>query len=327
VNAKTQLAVAGEMPEQLIATVPKELAGLRFDQALAQLFPAYSRTRLVQWVRAGRITVGTKQLSPKHRLQGGEQVQLYPAPIERPYWAPEPLPLRIVHEDSDVLIVNKPQGLVVHPGAGNLQGTLVNALLYHFRELAQVPRAGIIHRLDKETTGLLIIARHLRAHKQLVDQLKARAITREYLGLVIGTLTRSSIINAPIGRHPVQRTRMAVLPSGRPATTRYHILERLPACTLIRLSLDTGRTHQIRVHMAHLGHPLVGDPLYGRRPRIPNGESAKIADALLGFDRQALHAAHLELQHPISRRRLSVDAPLPQDMLGLLELLRANRAP
>ncbi|MGC1951426.1 MAG: 23S rRNA pseudouridine(1911/1915/1917) synthase RluD [Gammaproteobacteria bacterium] len=310
-------------PEPLIATVPKELAGTRFDQALAQLFPDYSRTRLAHWVRMGRITVGTKKLSPKSRLQGGEQVQLHPAPLESPSWTPEALPLAIVHEDCDLLIINKPQGLVVHPGAGNFRGTLVNALLYHFHELAQVPRAGIIHRLDKDTTGLLVVARTLRAHKQLVDQLKARAIIREYLGLVIGTLTSGGVIRAPIGRHPVQRTRMAVNSSGRPATTHYRILERFLACTFIRLSLDTGRTHQIRVHMAHLGYPLVGDPVYGKRPRTHNGGDANLTDALLGFGRQALHATHLELEHPLGRHRLTFDAPLPEDMFGLLEKLRA----
>lgn len=323
--AKTQPAIEGQVPEQLTATVPKELAGLRFDQAVAQLFPDYSRTRLTQWIRAGRITVETQRLPPKHRLQGGERVQLHPAPPEGPCWTPEPLPLSLVHQDRDVLIINKPQGLVVHPGAGNLHGTLVNALLYHFPELAEVPRAGIIHRLDKETTGLLVVARNLRAHKRLVDQLKSRAITREYIGLVVGTVTGGGVISAPIGRHPVQRTRMAVISSGRAASTRYRVLERFLGCTLMRLSLDTGRTHQIRVHMAHLGHPLVGDPLYGKRPRVRNIKDSSIADALLGFGRQALHAAHLELKHPLDRHRLEFNAPLPEDMLGLLEVLRANR--
>jgi len=252
---------------------------------------------------------------------------LHPAPLESPSWTPQPLPLTIVHEDSDLLIINKPQGLVVHPGAGNFHGTLVNALLYHFRELAQVPRAGIIHRLDKDTTGLLVVARTLRAHKQLVDQLKGRAISREYLGLVIGTLTSGGVIRAPVGRHPVQRTRMAVISSGRPATTHYRVLERFLACTFIRVSLDTGRTHQIRVHMAHLGHPLVGDPVYGKRPPSRHGGDLKVTDALLGFGRQALHAAHLELEHPLHRHRLTFDAPLPEDMFGLLEELRAYRAP
>lgn len=325
--SKANPAVEGETPEQLIATVPQELAGLRFDQALAQLFPDYSRTRLAQWARDGRITVGTRKLLPKHRLQGGEQVQVNPAAMGSSCWTPEPLPLTVLHEDDDLLIINKPQGLVVHPGAGNFHGTLVNALLYHFRELAQVPRAGIIHRLDKETTGLLVIARNLRAHKRLVDQLKRRSIARDYIGLVIGTLTGGGLVSAPIGRHPVQRTRMAVIPSGRSATTRYRILERFQTCTLVRLSLDTGRTHQIRVHMAHLGHPLLGDPLYGKRPRTRNSGDAKTAEAVLRFDRQALHAAHLELEHPVRRCRLEFDAPLPRDMFDLLELLRADREP
>lgn len=327
--SKSESDIVPPPPERLTATVPMELAGVRFDQALARLFPDYSRTRLAHWVRTGRITAGAKQLAPKSRLQGGEQVELQPAPAESPRWTPEPLPLTIMHKDRDVLIINKPQGLVVHPGAGNFHGTLVNALLYHFPELAQVPRAGIIHRLDKDTTGLLIVARTLRAHKQLVARLKERAIAREYIGLAIGSLISGGIINVPIGRHPIQRTRMAVVASGRSATTRYRVLERFDGCTLIRLSLDTGRTHQIRVHMAHLNHPLVGDPLYGRRLQIRNGRDsdAKAANAFRDFPRQALHAAHLALEHPTSGHLLRFDAPLPEDMAALLERLRGLRAP
>ncbi|MGF1614931.1 MAG: 23S rRNA pseudouridine(1911/1915/1917) synthase RluD [Gammaproteobacteria bacterium] len=318
---------ACESPEELIATVPKALAGLRFDQALAQLFPRYSRTRLTRWVRAGRVTVETKALSPKDRLQGGERVQLHPMPIEAPAWAPEPLPLTIVYQDNDLLIINKPQGLVVHPGAGNFQGTLVNGLLYHFPELAQIPRAGIVHRLDKDTTGLLVIARSLDAYQALVEQLKRRTVSRDYLGLVIGTVTAGGVVNAPLGRHPVQRTRMAVVASGRSATTRYRVVERYFAYTLLHLSLDTGRTHQIRVHMTHLGHPLLGDPVYGRRPPLPRREDGELPRALQGFARQALHAGHLELEHPLSRRQLRFEAPLPADLSRVIELLRAHREP
>lgn len=296
-------------------SIPRELAGLRLDQALARVFPEHSRSRLQAWVRAGRVLLDARPAADLARkVWGGERVALAaPAPERDPARA-EAIPLPVVYEDDAILVVDKPAGLVVHPGAGNRRGTMLNALLHHAPALARVPRAGIVHRLDKDTSGLLVIAKAVEAHTDLVRQLAARTVTREYRAIVHGRLSGAGVVDAPIGRHPVARTRMAVTARGRAARTHYRVVEQFAAATLVALSLETGRTHQIRVHMRALGHPLVGDPTYGRR----RGAAGAAGD----FPRQALHAARLGLVHPVTRARQEWSSPLPGDMRALLASLR-----
>jgi len=289
-----------------------EAAGSRFDAALARALPQYSRSRLRAWIDAGRVTLDGRPAAATHRVRGGEHVVVR-AVAEPDAAAPaaEAIALAIVHEDDALLVVDKPAGLVVHPGAGNRTGTLQNALLHHAPGLAAVPRSGIVHRLDKDTSGLLVVAKTLPAHVDLVRQLAARTVHREYFALVAGDLRRGGTIEAPIGRHPTRRTTMAVVATGKPARTHFDVIERFGVATLLRCRLETGRTHQIRVHLASLGHPLVGDPTYGRKGGI-------------AFARQALHAARLALVHPVSGRRCRWDAPLPADFDALLTALRAR---
>lgn len=301
------------------------MAGLRLDQALAQLFPDYSRSRLQQWVKQGRVKVDGEALRPRDKLQGGEWIELEAVEEPRGEFLPQAIPLAIVFEDEHLIVLNKPAGLVVHPAAGHRDGTLQNALLHHAPQLARLPRAGIVHRLDKETSGLLVVAKTLKAHKGLVDQLQARTVKREYLALVQGRMTAGGTVNAPIGRHPVDRKRFAVVEGGKEAITHYRVAERFPHHTLIRVQLETGRTHQIRVHMAYLRYPLVGDPQYGRL-RLPPGASDELIEALRGFKRQALHAARLSLTHPETGEELSWESPLPEDFQNLLEALRKAAA-
>jgi len=294
-------------------TVPPELAGLRLDQALARMFPEHSRSRLAAWVREGRVTIDAGAAEVRRKVWGGERIHVAPAaePSQTAF-AAEAIPLAIVYEDDDLLVIDKPAGLVVHPGSGNWQGTMLNALLHHAPQLAALPRAGIVHRLDKDTTGLLVVAKTLEAQTDLVRQLQARTVKRQYLALVHGRVERSGRIDAPIGRHPTLRTRMAVVGAGKPATTHYRVLKRHAAATLVECTLETGRTHQIRVHFASLGHPLVGDPVYGSRRAV--------ADAKLrAFPRQALHACRLALIHPRTGAELAWESPLPADMRDLLE--------
>jgi len=308
--------------KNLSAEVPEDMAGLRLDRVLALLFSDYSRARLQQWIRDGQVSVDGKQLRPRDKLHGGEQLKVSASlEIETEYQA-EPIPLDIVFEDEAMLVINKPAGLVVHPAVGNRVGTLLNALLHHAPEVAAVPRAGIVHRLDKDTSGLLVVARTLEAHKHLVDQLQARAFEREYQAVSCGVMTAGGTVDAPIGRHPVHRVRMAVVNNGKEAVTHYRVIERFRSHTHVRVQLETGRTHQIRVHMAHIRYPLIGDPLYGGRLRIPQGCSETLLDTLKKFKRQALHAARLGLVHPSSGEELSWQAELPQDMQHLLAALK-----
>jgi 23S rRNA pseudouridine1911/1915/1917 synthase len=310
--------------EQLSAEIGEEQAGLRLDQALAQLFPDFSRSRLQQWVKEGLVTLDGRVCRPRDRVLEGGRVELQARMDEQVECRPQPIPLDILFEDKQLLVINKPAGLVVHPAAGNWEGTLQNALLHHDASLIELPRAGIVHRLDKDTSGLLVVARTALAHKSLVAQLQGREVKREYRALVDGVLVAGGTVNAPIGRHPTQRIRMAVTPGGKPAVTHYRVLERFRAHSYLRVNLETGRTHQIRVHMAHIHHPLLGDPVYGGRLRLPAGASAPLQEALRGFRRQALHARRLGLMHPASGDWLEWEVPVPQDMAGLLEVLRTD---
>jgi len=301
-----------------------ELSCLRLDQALARLFGDYSRSRLQGWIREGRVLVDGQPRKPRDKVVSGERIELR-AVLERqvPVQAQE-IPLEIVHEDEHLLVVSKPAGLVVHPAAGVADGTLQNALLYHDARLALLPRAGIVHRLDKETTGLMVVARSPVAHKRLVEALQARRIDRHYQALVVGRPTAGGRVEAPIGRHPVQRTRMAVVEGGKPAVTHYRIAEPLRIHTLLDVKLESGRTHQIRVHMAHIHYPLVGDPAYGGRLKLPPGADEETLQALRTFRRQALHARCLELEHPVTGEAMAWEAPLPEDFSSLLDVLRRD---
>lgn len=315
-----------EQSTQFDATVPAEFAGLRLDQALAQMFPDYSRSRLKAWLMDGQVLVDGAVWRPRDRVDGGEIVELTVVQEAAVRAEPEPIPLDVAFEDEVLIVVNKPAGLVVHPGAGNASGTLMNALLHHDPSLEALPRAGIIHRIDKDTSGLLLVAKTLPAHTVLVRRLADREISRQYLAVCNGVLTGGGTIDAAIGRHPVDRTRMSVRDDGRPAVTHYTVLERYRAHTYIKVKLETGRTHQIRVHFAHRRHALVGDPVYGGRLAIPGGASEELQTALRTFRRQALHASRLELAHPTTGVAISVDAPLPQDFEHLLAALRGDAA-
>jgi 23S rRNA pseudouridine1911/1915/1917 synthase len=298
--------------------VPHDCAGLRIDQTLARLLPEHSRTRLRQWMEAGFVTIAGVVPAPRDRVHGGERLSVrIPAATPIVEDAAEPIALPIVDEDDAILVLDKPAGLVVHPGAGNRSGTLLNALLHHAPALGTLPRAGIVHRLDKDTSGLMVVAKTLQAQTHLVRQLQARSVARHYLALVSGDLVRSVVVDAPIGRHPVLRTSMAVVASGRPARTHVDVVARHTATTLVRCRLETGRTHQIRVHLASIGHPLVGDPVYGGRNR-------KLPEALRNFPRQALHAEHLSLVHPVSHRQRAWSSPLPADFAALLAVVDAS---
>ncbi len=296
--------------------VPGEDSGLRLDQGLVRLWPKHSRSRLQNWIREGRIRLdGVVVTEPKHKLWGGEVVELEEALDEKALSSlPEAIPLNIVHEDEAIIIIDKPAGLVVHPGSGNWSGTLLNALLHYEPALEHVPRAGIVHRLDKETSGLMVVARTLEAQTNLVRQLQARTVKRYYQALVRGSVERGGTVDAPIGRHPTQRTKMAVVKTGKPARTHYRVVERFIDCTLIECALETGRTHQIRVHMTSIGHPLVGDPVYGGgASRVPIGPE---------FARQALHARRLGLVHPLTGKAMLWKSNVPEDMAELIATAR-----
>ena len=291
---------------------------MRLDQALARLLPEYSRNRLQDWMRSGLITVDGGPASAKAKVWGGETVVVAPQALpSTTQHAPEEIPLAVIFEDADILVVDKPAGLVVHPGSGNWTGTLLNALLRHAPALAGVPRAGIVHRLDKDTSGLLVVAKNIPAQVDLVRQLQARSVTRDYVAVVHGLLPREGAVDAPIGRHPVHRTRMAVVARGKPAKTFYFPVEHGVGWTRLRCRLETGRTHQIRVHLNSIGHPLVGDPVYG----ISQRKSALPA-AALAFPRQALHAAKLALNHPGTGEGLAWESALPADISALINLLK-----
>ncbi|MCY4420691.1 MAG: 23S rRNA pseudouridine(1911/1915/1917) synthase RluD [Gammaproteobacteria bacterium] len=305
----------------LSAEIPAAYRGLRLDAALSRVFPQYSRTRLQQWIRNREVLVDGRVLRTRDIVSGGEQVEVRAHLSEEAPLDAEEIDLDIVYEDPFLLVVNKPAGLVVHPGAGNPTGTLANALLYHDPGLSAIPRAGIVHRLDKDTSGLLVVARQLQSHCALVDQLQQRTVKRKYEVLVHGRVIAGGSVEAPIGRHPVDRKKMAVTPSGKPAITHYRVRKNFDTCTHLDVQLETGRTHQIRVHMAHLRFPVVGDPVYGKRT---TGAGTAEVTALAGFPRQALHACHLEITHPEDARTCTWSAPLPQDFRQLLEVLAGH---
>ncbi|MBK5942125.1 23S rRNA pseudouridine(1911/1915/1917) synthase RluD [Halochromatium roseum] len=302
-----------------------EHAGRRLDQVLAELLPAFSRSRLQAWIEQGRVLLDGHRSRPKERVRGAEQVLVQPLLERVGDCLPQPIPLHIEFEDEHLLVVNKPPGLVVHPAAGHPDGTLQNALLHHAPGLAELPRCGIVHRLDKDTTGLMVVARSLLAHRSLVDQLKARSVKRDYRALVVGAPNLNGRVEAPIGRHPTRRTAMAVVAGGRPAVSDYRVLVRYRRHSLVAVQLQTGRTHQIRVHMAHLGFPLIGDPVYGTRSRaVADAIRPELAAALGAFPRQALHAIGLGLIHPASGEPMHWQIPMAADLAALCALLQQD---
>jgi len=308
------------------ALVPDTCAGRRLDAVLAELFPEYSRSRLSAWIKSGDVAVDGAPARPRDPVRGGETLTLNAVEEVQTHAVAEDIPLDVLYEDEHVFVLDKPAGLVVHPGAGNPAGTLVNALLHRDPGLDKLPRAGIVHRLDKDTSGVMVVARTLPAHTALVAQLSAREVHRQYLAIVVGALVSGGTVAAAIDRHPRDRLRMAVREDGKDAVTHYRLRERFRAHTALECRLETGRTHQIRVHMAHLKHPIVGDPLYGGSLKLPKGASEALIAALRGFRRQALHAEVLAFAHPITGEPVRCEAPVPDDMQELMRLLREDAA-
>ena len=315
------------MAQQIVLTntVKDSQLGQRLDQAIAELFADFSRSRLKEWLLAGKVQVnGEVVTKPRTKVMGGEEITLQAELEDEERWEAQDIPLDIVYEDEDIIVINKPRDFVVHPGAGTPDGTVLNALLHHYPDIAEVPRAGIVHRLDKDTTGLMVVAKTVPAQTRLVRALQKRNITREYEAIAIGRMTAGGKVDKPIGRHSTKRTLMAVAPMGKPAVTHYRVAEHFREHTRIRLRLETGRTHQIRVHMSYLQHPLLGDTAYGGRARIPTGASEELTEMIRGFDRQALHAVMLRFDHPVTGEELEFHAPVPDDMVEMTEALRKD---
>lgn len=320
-NVKSPPLVRNEDARIVIdLTIPSDYSGLRLDQALAKLLPEWSRSRLQSWIIENRVMLNGQVPTVKQKVWGNEHIQISPQnTITESVHAAEDIHLDILYEDNVLIIINKPVGLVTHPGSGNWQGTLLNALLHHAPHLENVPRAGIVHRLDKDTSGLLVVAKTVEAQTNLVRQLQQRTVKRDYLALVLGEIEQSGSVDAPIGRHPIHRTKMTVTAKGKPAQTHYQVIENFEGCTLLQCSLETGRTHQIRVHMSSIRHPLVGDPVYGGKPK---NTRQIIGQVLTNFPRQALHAQKLALTHPQTQEILSWEAGVPDDIRHLLQALR-----
>jgi len=304
--------------------IPAELAGRRLDQALAQLRPEVTRSQWQQWIEDGRVLLDGASPRKRDRVRGGESVTVEVPTASASGHAAEPIPLDIVYEDDSILVINKPSGLVVHPGAGNLEGTLLNALLHHAPMQDALPRAGIVHRLDKDTSGLLVVAKTETARQNLIEQLQDRSMSREYQAVVCGLLIAGQTVEAPIGRHRIDRTRMAVTGRGKPAVSHVKVLRKFRTHTLVQVRLESGRTHQIRVHMAHIKHPVFGDPVYGGRLKLPREAGNRVVSVLQQFKRQALHATKLALIHPVTGKRMEWEAPLPADMKELVAVLEKD---
>ncbi|MCW8852316.1 MAG: 23S rRNA pseudouridine(1911/1915/1917) synthase RluD [Gammaproteobacteria bacterium] len=309
----------------IIKHLTEESAGKRLDVVLADIFPEYSRSRLKLWIEQGQVLVNGEMAKPKLKMSGDEELRLSVQSIEsEENCVAEDIPLNIVYQDESIIVINKPADFVVHPAAGHYSGTMQNALLHHDASLAEIPRAGIVHRLDKDTTGLMVVARNLSSHKYLVDQIQKHEVVREYQAVVYGVMTGGGMVDLPIGRHPRDRIKMAVRENGREAITHYRLLKRFREHSHIKVQLETGRTHQIRVHMSHLHHPIVGDPVYAGRHRVPAGAQQELLDYLQAFKRQALHAWRLSFVHPESGDDVTFEAPLPDDMQQLISLLQAD---
>jgi 23S rRNA pseudouridine1911/1915/1917 synthase len=308
--------------EMLKIIIPTRMTGERLDASLAEMLPDFSRSKITAWIKSGDALMNGKNFKPKDKVSGNEIVDLTLNQKQSNDWAAEEIPLNIVYEDEDIIVINKQFGLVTHPGAGNWSGTLANALLYYDPALSSLDRAGIVHRLDKNTSGLMVIARNEKSQKYLVEQLQNHSVDREYSAIVYGHMIAGGTVDEPIGRDPKDRVKQAVSMSGKDATTHYRAIERFKSHTHVKAILETGRTHQIRVHLSHVGHSLIGDPMYGGRVRFPKKASVELKDVLLNFKRQALHSKKLTLTHPISGELMSWKAPLPDDMLGLLEVLK-----
>lgn len=312
----------------LDAQVPEADGGERLDVVASRLFIDYSRARLQAWIKSGALTVNGERRRPRDKVLAGDRLSVNAELSPQVAWRGQAIALDIIHEDDSILVLNKPAGLVVHPAAGHADGTLVNALLHHVPSQDALPRAGVVHRLDKETSGVMVVAKSLPAHADLVAQLQARSVSRDYYAICVGALTGGGTVDAAIGRHPRMRKKMAVVTvGGKPAITHYRVKRRFAHHTLVAVSLETGRTHQIRVHMAHRHHPLVGDPLYGGRLRLPPAASSALAECLRGFKRQALHAYRLGLIHPQTGEQLYFQCDLPEDMLNLLNTLEQEDNP
>jgi 23S rRNA pseudouridine1911/1915/1917 synthase len=314
------------MPDEILtATISSDYARQRLDVALAEMFPDYSRSRIQQWIKSGKVLLNGEVPKGKAKLLGDEKVEIHvqAEPLDDHCYAQD-IPIDVIHQDEDVIIINKPVGMVVHPAAGHRDGTLQNALLHFDEHLNEVPRAGIVHRLDKDTSGLLVVARNLKAHKNLVAQLQARTVHREYQAIVLGVMTSGGTVNEPIGRHARDRKRMGVRMDAKEAITHYRVSERYRGHTRVKVNLETGRTHQIRVHMNHINFPIIGDPVYGGRLILPRGASDELKDALKSFKRQALHAAQLGLLHPSSGEEVHWKAPMAEDMKSIIDILRAD---
>ncbi len=328
-NLNVVMQKLGQLMSEVIEAdfiIPLALGEQRLDIAVSELMPDHSRSRIQGWIKSGAVKVNGKASRSKDKVISDDVISIYAEIDVQERWEAEDIAIEVIYEDDHIIILNKPAGLVVHPAAGHASGTLVNALLHHCPEIGKLPRAGIVHRLDKDTTGLMVIAKSLVAHTSLVDQLQTRTMGREYEAVATGVMTGGGYVDQPMARHPQNRLKMAVHPFGKPAGTHYRLVERFEAHTHIRLKLESGRTHQFRVHMAHINYPLVGDPVYGGRLRLPAGASEELVDAIKGFKRQALHAKKLTLIHPETHEEMSWEVDLPEDMQFLLLMLRQHVA-